>query len=159
MLPDYVSEPAAYVDAVLAFAREHGVKVVMPVGDANITLLAPHRERFTELGAFLAVASDAALEIANDKTRTLEVAAKLDIAYPKSVHGDTGSKTCARPRRSSATRTCSSRRSRGPARRPTGSVPVEVVNEAEATRGDRRASWRRAARSSPSSSPPVAARA
>jgi len=85
MLPDYVSEPAAYIDAVLAFAREHGVKVVMPVGDANITLLAPHRERFTEIGAFLTVASDAALEVANDKTRTLEVAAKLDIAYPKSV--------------------------------------------------------------------------
>jgi predicted ATP-grasp superfamily ATP-dependent carboligase len=85
MLPDYVSEPAAYIDAVLAFAREHGVKVVMPVGDANITLLAPHREKFAEIGSFLAVASDAALEVANDKTRTLEVAAKLDIAYPKSV--------------------------------------------------------------------------
>jgi predicted ATP-grasp superfamily ATP-dependent carboligase len=85
VLPDYVSEPAAYVDAVLAFVREHRVKVVLPVGDANITLLAPHRERFTELGSFLAVASDASLEIANDKTRTLEVAAKLDIAYPKSV--------------------------------------------------------------------------
>jgi predicted ATP-grasp superfamily ATP-dependent carboligase len=85
MLPDYVSEPAAYVDAVLAFAREHGTKVVMPVGDANITLLAPHREKFAEIGSFLAVASDAALEVANDKTRTLEVAAKLDIAYPKSV--------------------------------------------------------------------------
>jgi predicted ATP-grasp superfamily ATP-dependent carboligase len=86
VLPDYVREPAAYLDAVLAFAREHGVKVVMPVGDANITLLAPHRERFAEIGSFLAVASDAALEVANDKTRTLEVAAKLDIAYPKSVH-------------------------------------------------------------------------
>jgi predicted ATP-grasp superfamily ATP-dependent carboligase len=85
-LPDYVSEPDAYTDAVLGFAREHGVKVVMPVGDANITLLAPHRGRFTEFGSFLAVASDAALEIANDKTRTLEVAAKLDIAYPQSVH-------------------------------------------------------------------------
>ena len=85
VLPDYVSEPAAYVDAVLAFVREHRVRVVLPVGDANITLLAPHRERFAELGSFLAVASDAALEIANDKTRTLEVAAKLDIAYPKSV--------------------------------------------------------------------------
>ncbi|HEX7160892.1 MAG TPA: ATP-grasp domain-containing protein [Trebonia sp.] len=85
MLPDYVSEPEAYVDAVLAFVREHGVKVVMPVGDANITLLAPQRERFTELGSFVAVASEAALEIANDKTRTLEVAAKLDIAYPKSL--------------------------------------------------------------------------
>jgi predicted ATP-grasp superfamily ATP-dependent carboligase len=85
VLPDYVSEPAAYVEAVLAFVREHRVRVVLPVGDANITLLAPHRERFVELGSFLTVASDAALEIANDKTRTLEVAAKLDIAYPKSV--------------------------------------------------------------------------
>jgi predicted ATP-grasp superfamily ATP-dependent carboligase len=85
VLPDYVTEPAAYVDAVLGFVREHGVRVVLPVGDANITLLAPHRERFTELGSFLAVASDASLEIANDKTRTLEVASKLDIDYPKSV--------------------------------------------------------------------------
>jgi predicted ATP-grasp superfamily ATP-dependent carboligase len=85
VLPDYVSEPTAYVDAVLAFVREHGIKVVLPVGDANITLLAPNRERFAEAGAFLAVASEAALEIANDKTRTLEVASKLDIAYPKSV--------------------------------------------------------------------------
>ena len=85
VLPDYVTEPAAYVDALLAFVREHGVKVVLPVGDANITLLAPQRERFTELGAFVAVASDAALEVANDKTRTLEVASKLDIDYPKSV--------------------------------------------------------------------------
>ena len=85
VLPDYVTEPAAYVDAILAFVREHGIKVVLPVGDANTTLLAPNRERFVEAGAFLAVASEAALEIANDKTRTLEVAAKLDIAYPKSV--------------------------------------------------------------------------
>lgn len=85
VLPDYVAEPAAYSDAVLSFVREHGIKVVLPVGDANITLLAPQRERFTEAGAFLAVASDASLELANDKTRTLEVASKLDIAYPKSV--------------------------------------------------------------------------
>jgi predicted ATP-grasp superfamily ATP-dependent carboligase len=80
-----VSEPTAYVDGVLAFVREHRVRVTLPVGDANITLLAPHRERFAELGCMLAVASDAALEIANDKIRTLEVASKLDIAYPKSV--------------------------------------------------------------------------
>jgi predicted ATP-grasp superfamily ATP-dependent carboligase len=85
VLPDYVTEPTAYADAILAFVREHGVRVVLPVGDANITLLAPHRERFAEANSFLAVASDASLEIANDKTRTLEVASKLDIAYPKSV--------------------------------------------------------------------------
>ncbi|MDX6344884.1 MAG: hypothetical protein QOH87_5022 [Trebonia sp.] len=86
VLPDYVSEPARYVDAVLAFVREHRVRVVLPIGDANIKVLAPERGRFTELGSFLAVAPDAALELANDKTRTLEVADKLDIAYPKSVH-------------------------------------------------------------------------
>jgi predicted ATP-grasp superfamily ATP-dependent carboligase len=85
VLPDYVTEQTAYADTILAFVRDHGVRVVLPVGDANITLLAPQRERFAELGCHLAVASDAALEIANDKTRTLEVAAKLDIAYPKSV--------------------------------------------------------------------------
>ncbi len=85
VLPDYVAEPAVYSDAVLSFVREHGIKVVLPVGDANITLLAPQRGRFTEAGAFLAVASDASLELANDKTRTLEIASKLDIAYPKSV--------------------------------------------------------------------------
>jgi predicted ATP-grasp superfamily ATP-dependent carboligase len=84
-LPDYVTEPAVYVDAVIAFVREHGIRVVLPVGDANITLLAPHRDTFKELGSFLAVASDAALEVANDKNRTLEVADKLGIAYPKSV--------------------------------------------------------------------------
>jgi predicted ATP-grasp superfamily ATP-dependent carboligase len=85
VLPDYMTEPEAYAEAVLAFVREHQVRVVLPVGDANITLLAPQRERFTELGCMLAVASDAALAIANDKVRTLEVADKLNIAYPKSV--------------------------------------------------------------------------
>lgn len=85
VLPDYVTEPAAYVEAATAFTREHGIRVVLPVGDANITLLAPHRDTFKELGSFLAVASDAALEVANDKNRTLEVADKLGIAYPKSV--------------------------------------------------------------------------
>src|ERR1700743_3481793 len=39
VLPDYMSEPAAYVDAVVEFVREHQVRVVLPVGDANITLL------------------------------------------------------------------------------------------------------------------------
>jgi predicted ATP-grasp superfamily ATP-dependent carboligase len=85
VLPDYIADPAAYVEAVLAFTEKHGIRVVLPVGDANITLLAPHRDRFTAIGSMLAVASDAALEIANDKVRTLELADKLGIAYPKSL--------------------------------------------------------------------------
>ena len=85
VLPNYVTEQDEYVEAIFAFVRDNGIRVVLPVGDANITLLAPHRERFKEFGCMLAIASDAALEIANDKVRTLEVATKLDIPYPKSI--------------------------------------------------------------------------
>ena len=105
----------------------------------------------------LAVASDAALEIANDKVRTLEVATKLDIAYPKSIPVNgvedlraaeaefgypfvlkptvswTGAVACGRSRARWSTRP-------RPPRRP-------------------RACSRRAARSWPSSWPPVVARA
>lgn len=84
-LPDYITDPASYVAGVVSFARDHRVKVVLPTGDESIAALAPHRERFAELGCVLAVASDAALEIASDKGRTLEVAAKLGIDYPRSV--------------------------------------------------------------------------
>jgi predicted ATP-grasp superfamily ATP-dependent carboligase len=84
-LPDYITDTASYVAKVISFARDHRVKVVLPTGDESIAALAPHRERFPELGCVLAVASDAALEIATDKGRTLEVAAKLGIDYPRSV--------------------------------------------------------------------------
>lgn len=85
VLPDYNRDQAAYIDAVVAFVREHRVRVVLPTGDANIVMLAPHRQRCADLHCTLAVASDSALEIANDKVRTLEVADKLGIAYPKSI--------------------------------------------------------------------------
>lgn len=85
MLPDYNSDQASYVDAVVEFVRDHRVRVVLPTGDANIVMLAPHRKRFADLGCTLAVAPDSAFEIANDKCRTLEVADKLGIAYPKSL--------------------------------------------------------------------------
>jgi predicted ATP-grasp superfamily ATP-dependent carboligase len=84
-LPGYMGDSAAYLAALIAFVRDHRVRVVLPTGDEGVVQLAPHRERFAELGCTLAVASDAALDIANDKSRTLEIAAKLGIDYPKSV--------------------------------------------------------------------------
>jgi len=84
-LPEHTTDTGSYATEVVSFVRDHRVKVVLPTGDESITALAPHRERFTELGCVLAVASDAALEIANDKVRTLEIAAKLGIDYPRSV--------------------------------------------------------------------------
>jgi predicted ATP-grasp superfamily ATP-dependent carboligase len=84
-LPDYIGDPVPYIEAIIAFVRDHRVRAVMPTGDASIVELAPYRERFAELGCTLVVASAEALNIANDKSLTLEVAAKLGIDYPKSV--------------------------------------------------------------------------
>lgn len=84
-LANYLDDPAAYVDAVTAFAARHRVRMVLPTGDASIAALAPHRDRLAGLGCVLAVAPDEALAIANDKARTLEAAAKLGIAFPASV--------------------------------------------------------------------------
>lgn len=84
-LPDYVGDPVPYVEAVIAFVRDHRIGVVLPTGDESVVELAPYRKRFADLGCALVVGSDAALEIANDKSRTLAVAAQLGIDYPKSV--------------------------------------------------------------------------
>lgn len=84
-LPDYIKDPAAFTDAVVAFAREHHVQLVLPSADATIAILAPARQRFAEIGCALAVAPDAALAVATDKVRTLEAAARLGIDYPKSL--------------------------------------------------------------------------
>ena len=88
VLPSYASEPTAFADRVIEFVREHHTPVVLPTGDASIATVAPYREELARLGCTLAVAPDAALEIANNKTRTLEVADKLGIAYPRSIQID-----------------------------------------------------------------------
>lgn len=85
VLPSYVSEPTAFGDRVVRFVKEHHTRVVLPTGDASIAAILPRRGELAKLGCTLAVASDAALEIANNKARTLELADKLGIAYPKSV--------------------------------------------------------------------------
>ena len=75
-------------NAVVKFVREHPTRVVLPNGDATIAALTPVREQLAALGCVLALAPDSALEIANDKDRTLEVARKLGIDQPKTRRMD-----------------------------------------------------------------------
>jgi predicted ATP-grasp superfamily ATP-dependent carboligase len=88
VLPSYASAPDAFAARVIEFAGEHGVRVVIPTGDATIAAMAPNRAELAGLDCTLALAPDAALEIANDKTRTLELADQLGIAYPRSIQID-----------------------------------------------------------------------
>ena len=88
VLPSYATDAAAFAAAVVAFVRQHPTRVVLPTSDGTIAAMAPVREELRALGCVLALASDAALEIANDKDRTLEVARKLGISQPKSMRID-----------------------------------------------------------------------
>jgi predicted ATP-grasp superfamily ATP-dependent carboligase len=88
VMPNYATDAAGYAAAVVDFVRKHATRVVLPTGDGSIAVLTPVREQLAELGCVLALAPDAALEIANDKDRTLEIARSLGIEQPKTVRFD-----------------------------------------------------------------------
>ncbi|MGH3281923.1 MAG: ATP-grasp domain-containing protein [Trebonia sp.] len=85
VLPDLTSDPAAFIAAVTEFVRDHSPRVVLPTGDVTIAVLRRYRQRLSELGCVVALASESALDIANDKDRTLALAEQLGIAQPRSL--------------------------------------------------------------------------
>ena len=85
VLPDVAAGPDVFAAAVVSFVREHLVPVVIPTNDGAITAMTPYRSQLAALGCTLALASDATLAIANDKDRTLAVAERLGIDYPRSM--------------------------------------------------------------------------
>jgi predicted ATP-grasp superfamily ATP-dependent carboligase len=91
VLPDLIGDPHAFTAAVIEFVRAHSPRVILPTGDITIGVLRRHRQQLAELGCVLALASESALDIANDKDRTLAVAEQLGIAQPQSLRiNDTG---------------------------------------------------------------------
>lgn len=85
VLPDLADDAPAFVAAVTEFVREHSPRVVLATGDVTIGVLRPHRQQLADLGCVLALASESALDIANDKDRTLTLAEQLGILQPKTV--------------------------------------------------------------------------
>ena len=85
ILPSYHDDPAAYAQVLLDLVRTHPTRVLIPTMDGSIAALRPWRASFERQGVSVALASDAALELANDKQRTLAAAAELRILQPRSV--------------------------------------------------------------------------
>jgi len=83
LVPDFERDPSAYVDAVLDLVDRTGAAMVLPAHDGSIEVLRRRRADFTDCA--LPLASDAALDIALSKERTLALAAELGIAVPDSV--------------------------------------------------------------------------
>jgi predicted ATP-grasp superfamily ATP-dependent carboligase len=84
VLPSFATDITAFADAVAEFVRENPTRMILPGSDGAIAALMPRREQLAALGCVLALPSTAALEIANDKDRTLAVARGLGIEHPRS---------------------------------------------------------------------------
>jgi predicted ATP-grasp superfamily ATP-dependent carboligase len=85
LLPSYHRDPDLYARSVLGLATRHRVRAVVPSTDGSIAALRPWRDHFERLGVMLAIGPEAALTIANDKERTLDVASGLGIRGPRTL--------------------------------------------------------------------------
>ena len=83
--PTITADPAAYAQFILDLVQEHPTRVVIPSSDGSIAALRPWRSRFEQHDATLALASESALTIANNKERTLAVAQTLGIEGPRTA--------------------------------------------------------------------------
>ena len=76
-----VSDPR-YVGRVLDLCRKHRVRMVVPLIDTELHLLAPHREAFRAAGTTLLVSSPEASQICLDKRETHDFFRKAGIPTP-----------------------------------------------------------------------------
>ena len=84
ILPSMSREPDGFAAAVLDLIERRPTTVVVPSTDASIAALRPRRTLIEQRSA-LALASEPALDLANDKARTLALAAQVGIRTPRSV--------------------------------------------------------------------------
>ncbi len=84
VVPDFGVDPHAYVDALAELLDQRPANLVVPAHDGSIAAIRKRRSEI-EGRAALPLASESALEIAVDKTRTLALAAELGIAVPEWV--------------------------------------------------------------------------
>lgn len=85
ILPSYVADASAYGAAIVDFVRQHPTRVVLPTMDGSIATLMHVRDQLAEFDCTVALAANFALDVANDKDRTLAVADRLGIGYPRTL--------------------------------------------------------------------------
>ena len=85
ILPSYHDDANAYAKGLLEVARAYRARVVIPSMDGSIAALRPWRSSFERHNVALALASEAAFDVANDKQRTLAVADELGIPHPRTI--------------------------------------------------------------------------
>jgi predicted ATP-grasp superfamily ATP-dependent carboligase len=82
--PVSTSEPDAFVDSVLEFVRAQAIDLVIPITDWTLGPLSAQRERFAGI-CRVAMPSQAAVEFASDKYRTIKLAESIGISVPRTL--------------------------------------------------------------------------
>jgi predicted ATP-grasp superfamily ATP-dependent carboligase len=82
--PVSTSEPDAFVDSVLEFARVQAIDLVIPITDWTLGPLSAQREKFAGI-CRVAMPSHAAVEFASDKYRTIKLAESIGISVPRTL--------------------------------------------------------------------------
>ena len=76
-----VSDPA-YIPTLLDICRRHDIHLLVPLIDTELHLLAPHRQRFAEIGVTLLVSSEEVNHLTLDKRSTHDFFRKSGILTP-----------------------------------------------------------------------------
>ena len=84
-LPEFRQNPDGYAQAILDVVHQHPTRLLIPSSDGSVAALRPWRTQLEREGVVLALASESALEVANDKQRTLEVAGMLGVHGPRTL--------------------------------------------------------------------------
>jgi predicted ATP-grasp superfamily ATP-dependent carboligase len=84
VLPSIRTKSDDFGEAVLDLLERQPTTVLIPAVDASIAALRPHRGRIEARTSF-ALASEAGLGVANDKTKTLALAERLALRIPRST--------------------------------------------------------------------------
>lgn len=83
--PGYGQKTETFKNYLLEFLKTTATPIVISASDGTIAALRECREEIERLGTHVALASEAALEVAISKNKTLEIAERLGVGVPRSV--------------------------------------------------------------------------
>lgn len=77
-----VSDPS-YIDILLEMCKMNSVKIIIPLNDLELPILAANREKFIENGIFPLVSSPSVIDCCFNKFKTIEFLSSIQMSYPK----------------------------------------------------------------------------
>lgn len=83
VVPDPLADPQGFTDGVASTTRKRAADVLLPITEAALRALLPHRERFP--GVVIPFPSAEVFALASDKERLLNEASSVGIAVPRQV--------------------------------------------------------------------------